>query len=461
MFKNHPHITHLFFLGIGGIGMSALARYFNAAGKTVSGYDKTPSSLTEELESENISVSHKDELRAIDHITSLPKENVMVVYTPAIPAQSILLNYFLNNGYDVVKRSRLLGMVTENQYTVAVAGTHGKTTTSTLIAHILYQDKKRCNAFLGGISTNYQTNLLLSESSSPIAITEADEYDRSFLALSPNIAIITSMDADHLDIYGKYRSLEMAFGEFAQRLKPDGLLIKKEGLPVNAKKTYTYHTEGNTADVYVGSIDLKDGFYQFDVVSPLGNIAGVELGLPGLHNVENALAAILTAQLLDVAPEVIKDALKSFAGVKRRFEYIIRSEKLVFIDDYAHHPEELNACIGSVKAIYPTRRITGIFQPHLYSRTRDFSEDFSKSLSRLDDVLLLDIYPAREVAIPGVNSAMLLDKITSPSKKMVSRETLAEEVIALHPEVLLTLGAGDIDRLVEPLKDKLLSEIAV
>ncbi|MFN3916904.1 MAG: UDP-N-acetylmuramate--L-alanine ligase [Flavobacteriales bacterium] len=452
-------ITHLFFLGIGGIGMSALARYFRAQGKSVSGYDKTPSSLTDELINEQIKIIFKDELPEIAQIASLPKENVLIVYTPAIPSHSILLNFFLNNDYDVVKRSRLLGMITENQFTVAVAGTHGKTTTSSLIAHILHCDGKRCNAFLGGISTNYNSNLILSNKDNPVAVTEADEYDRSFLTLNPNIAIVTSMDADHLDIYGKHNALQMAFNEFAQRIKPEGILIKKEGLTVNTEKTFSYNVKGNSADVYPLRLGLVNGLYRFDVQSPQGVISNLELGLPGLHNVENALAAILVCQLLNVPEHTIREALQSFAGVKRRFEYIIRTEKLIFIDDYAHHPEELSACINSVKAIYPNKRITGVFQPHLYTRTRDFATSFSNSLSLLDEVLLLDIYPAREVAIPGVNSTMLLNEITSDVKKLVSKTELESEVLALHPEVLLTLGAGDIDRLIEPLKQKLLIEV--
>jgi UDP-N-acetylmuramate--alanine ligase len=459
VYKDLSKITHLFFLGIGGIGMSALARYFNAQGKSVSGYDKTPSPLTDELINENIKITFKDELPEIAQIASLSQEHVLVVYTPAIPSHSILLNFFLNNGYDVVKRSRLLGIITENQFTVAVAGTHGKTTTSSLIAHILHSDRKRCNAFLGGISTNYNSNLILSEVDNSVAVTEADEYDRSFLALSPDIAIVTSMDADHLDIYGKHNALQIAFAEFVHRIKPNGVLIKKEGLSVDSVNALTYNVNDRTADVHLTRLDLINGYYHFDVQSPRGAITDLELGLPGLHNVENALSAILVCQLINVPEQTIREALKSFAGVKRRFEYIIRTEKLVFIDDYAHHPEELSACINSVKAIYPNRRITGVFQPHLYTRTRDFAHGFSASLSLLDEVLLLDIYPAREVAIPGVTSAMLLDGITADVKKLVSKAELENEVLALHPEVLLTLGAGDIDRLIEPLKQKLLTEV--
>lgn len=472
-------IKYIYFLGIGGIGMSALARYFNAMGKSVSGYDKTPTKLTDELIAEGIEIHFEDDINLVhgafkSQISDL-KSQILIVYTPAIPSDHSELNYFKNNNYTVKKRSEVLGMITESTYTIGVAGTHGKTTTSSMIAHVMKVAGLDPSAFLGGITQNYNTNLLLSqnlassafgtfskgegkeEAKRSLVIVEADEYDRSFLTLHPEIAVITSVDADHLDIYGDKKYMEESYSLFASQVRSK--LILKKSIVNNVhsgKEAITYSVNDKTADYFAQNIEIKNAEYHFEVRTPTGVFKNMTLGLPGLHNVENSIAAIAVACLMDVSEENIHKALKIFRGVKRRFDYQLKTDKLVFIDDYAHHPEELKACINSAKEMYPTKKITGIFQPHLFTRTRDFADDFAKSLDLLDECILMEIYPARELPIAGITSKMLLDKMKSSNKSICQRNELLEKVSKLKLDVLLTLGAGDIDNMVEPLKNKLL-----
>ena len=454
---NLDQFHSVYFIGIGGIGMSALARYFYASGKYVSGYDKTPTTLTDELIEEGIVINFEDTIEAIsDKIIDIEeKDRVLIVYTPAVPKGNNQLNHFLSNDYSVKKRSEVLGEITRNSFTIAVAGTHGKTTTSSLLAHIFKNSGTDCQAFLGGITINYNSNLILSDRSSEhtVTIVEADEYDRSFLTLHPDIAIVTSMDADHLDIYGEAKFLEDSFNLFAGQVRDKGVIIYKENLPLKTSlKTQNFkYSIKSAADHYAHNIRIEEGCFVFDFKSSRSDINNIQFNMPGRHNVENAVAASAAALFAGIKPEKIKAALESFKGVRRRFEYIIKSEKLVFIDDYAHHPEELKACITAVKELYPNKRITGVFQPHLYSRTRDFADGFAESLDLLDECILLDIYPAREVPIEGVSSNMLLQKMKNSNKKLIQKESLIQELKNMKPEVLLTLGAGDIDKLVQPI----------
>lgn len=470
---NFDNIKYVYFLGIGGIGMSALARYFNAMGKSVSGYDKTKTVLTDELVAEGIEVHFDDSIESIKLEVRSQKSESLIVLTPAIPKDHSELKFFQKNDYLIKKRSEVLGVITEQSFTIAVAGTHGKTTTSSLIAHILRSSEVDCTAFLGGITQNYGTNLLLSEKLKnqkkkskikPIIVVEADEYDRSFLTLHPDIAVITSVDADHLDIYGDQKKMEESYKQFANQVKDGGVLIIKKGvdkilvLGKNGKKLFTYSLH-QSSDFYARKIAIKKGQYIFDVVTPEQAIRGMLLGVPGKHNVENAVAAIAVAQQMNVFSGNIKNALTTFKGVKRRFEYHIKTEKLVYIDDYAHHPEELRACISAVKEMYPSKKVTGIFQPHLFTRTRDFANEFARSLELLDELILLDIYPAREKPIEGVTSRMLLEKVRTKNKKLVSKKELVKEIRDREVEVLVTLGAGDIDAMVEPIKNELMTRI--
>jgi len=446
-------VKYVYLLGAGGIGMSALARYFHNQELLVCGYDRTETGLTRLLEKEGIHINYQDNEEAIPaEIRNASPENLLVIYTPAIPSDSIQKRYFTDKGYALVKRSEVLGYISGSHPTVAVAGTHGKTTTSTMIAHLFMHAGLNPVAFMGGISGNYNTNYLSGQRNAPL-IAEADEYDRSFLKLKPQTAVITSVDADHLDIYGNAEQLLKSFADFARLVPDEGHLVMKAGLPLPeeiAMKAFTYHPEEN-ADTRLLKLELKDGKYRFDVECLGEHIPDLTLGMPGMHNVENALAAITIARLYEIDSKTIREALSGFKGVKRRFEYIVQTKDFVFIDDYAHHPRELNACIQSVKALYPGKHITGVFQPHLYSRTRDFYQEFADSLSLLDTVILLDIYPARELPVPGVSSGELLKRIQSDRKWMSSKEELPALLESLHPEVLLTLGAGDIDQLVEPI----------
>jgi len=460
------NIKIAYFLGIGGIGMSAIARYFNHLGIKVMGYDKTPTKLTEELISEGIDIHFEDLGEKISNL-EFRISNLLVILTPAIPANHQEWAWFKSNGYNILKRSQVLGLISQNHTTIGVAGTHGKTTTSTLIAHILKQSTVDCSAFLGGISTNYNTNLLLANSDSStniqhptsniqnsFVVIEADEFDRSFLTLHPTIAIITSTDADHLDIYGEHNELKKSFLDYSNKLVKDGtLIIKKEldlinDLSVNFI-TYSIQSE---ADVYAKNIEIIKGEYIFDLVFKGIEIKQLQLGIPGLHNVENAVAACAACLLSGVTQLELKNALLGFKGVKRRFEYVIKNENQIYIDDYAHHPEELRAIISSVKNMFPNNEIVVAFQPHLFSRTRDFVDGFAESLSLANEVYLLSIYPARELPIEGITSKIIFDKITS-TKHLVSNQELLNSLKTTKPKVFLTLGAGDIDLLIKPIKE--------
>jgi UDP-N-acetylmuramate--alanine ligase len=444
------NIKQVYLVGIGGIGMSGLARYFNHMGCMVCGYDKTSTHLTDELEREGMKIVFEDKVELIPAEFHQPDKATLVIFTPAIPKDSLILNFFKDKGFDLQKRSQVLGILSKGLFCVAVAGTHGKTTTSSMIAHVLKSSGKDCAAFLGGIASNYNSNVLFGKSN--IVVVEADEYDRSFLTLHPDVAVITSMDADHLDIYGDHSHLTDSFKQFASQLKEGGKLIHKKGLPLDTGSTYSIKEE---ADVMAKNVRIENGSFWFDFDNGTVAIKDIELGIAGTHNVENATAAIQAALYVGCAPDAIKAALVSFRGVKRRFEYIVKTAKHIYIDDYAHHPEELRAAISSVKKLYPNKKLTTIFQPHLFTRTRDFADGFAEVLSMSDELLLLDIYPARELPIEGVTSTMLLDKMELKNKRLISKSDVVALIAAEQPELLLTVGAGDIDTLVEPLKQVL------
>jgi UDP-N-acetylmuramate--alanine ligase len=459
-------IHSVYFLGIGGIGMSALARYFNAMGKRVAGYDRTATALTDELISEGIEVHFEDHIRNIPaYIKELPydTENILIVYTPAVPKDHSEYVFFNLNGFNIKKRAEVLGMIADSARTIAVAGTHGKTTTSSLTAHILKTAGMDPSAFLGGITQNYNTNLLLSKtlgdqrstgSARNLVVVEADEYDRSFLTLHPEIAVITSVDADHLDVYGDSQHVTESFNLFANQVLSK-LIVKKSIREKILRKAITYSVNDDSADYFAQNIRIENGFYHYEIVTPVNIFDDLTLGLPGLHNVENSVAAVAIACELNVPENEIRKALASFRGVKRRFDYHIRTSDLVYIDDYAHHPEELKAAISSAREMYPGKKITGVFQPHLYSRTRDFADDFAKSLDLLDECILMEIYPARELPIEGVSSQMLIDRMRSANKSIVQKKDLVEEIGRRKLEVLMTMGAGDIDVFIQPITDKL------
>jgi UDP-N-acetylmuramate--alanine ligase len=441
-------IKRVYFIGIGGIGMSGLARYFHQMGCLVCGYDRTETELTHSLLAEGINIIFTDDENLVPISFQEPSEDTLVIYTPAIPTDSSILNYFKAQGFELKKRAEVLGIISKGMFCVAIAGTHGKTTTSSMVAHILTASGKECSAFLGGVASNYNSNVLFGTSN--ILVVEADEYDRSFLTLHPNIAVITSMDVDHLDIYGDSEHLTESFQLFASQVDPQGKLITKSGLAVVGN--YTYSTS-QSAQIEAQNVRISQGQFVFDFVSPELNIPNITLGLPGLHNVENALAAIQVALLLSCTPEQIKVALASFKGVKRRFEQVVKTDKHVYIDDYAHHPEELKACITAVKSLYPDKKLTTIFQPHLFSRTRDFTDGFAQALSMSDALWMLDIYPARELPIEGVNAELILRKTTLTDRHIFTKNEVLAQVRATMPELILTVGAGDIDTLVEPLKN--------
>lgn len=444
--------TNIYFIGIGGIGMSAIARYYHYKGLKVSGYDKTPSELTAALESEGIEVHYED------NIGFIPKdvEHTLVVYTPAIPADMGELVYVQEHGYRVIKRSRTLGEIAQGQKCLAVAGTHGKTTTSALLAHIFKDSGEGCSAFLGGISKNYDTNLLVSRN--PVIVAEADEFDRSFLQLFPEIAVITSMDADHLDIYSDISNMHDAFKAFASQVS--GTVIAKYGLPIEQKDTkaqilrYAYDNAG--ADFYASGIKVDEcGYFTFDLNWPGGTVKDCKVGIPGWINVENAVAASAIALTYGLDPEKVKKALSSFQGVKRRFDIHLNTPGCAYIDDYAHHPKEISAAISSMRDIFPGRRLTAIFQPHLYTRTRDFADEFAEALSGVDKLILLDIYPAREEPIPGVTSEIIFEKVTAPEKVIMKKEELMEYLQNEPVDTLITFGAGNIDRFIRPITEML------
>jgi len=443
------NIKSIYFIGIGGIGMSALARYFNTQGVKVSGYDKTPTPLTDDLEKEGIQIHFEDDLSQID------KEATVIVYTPAIPADHKELNFYRDNGYNVVKRSDVLQWVTENAFTIGIAGTHGKTTTTSMTAHILRHTEYGCNAFLGGIASNYGTNFWSHEKN--VVVVEADEYDRSFLKLAPNVAVVTAVDPDHLDIYGTAEEVLKAFGQYTDKIKPNGVLIQKYGtvFPVNSlnKEVFTYSYNEPKASFHTSNLKVVDGSYHFDIVHPNGIVKEVVLNMGGLHNVENATAAIAIALQLGIEEEKIKAAVASFQGVKRRFEFKMKTANKVLIDDYAHHPEELNALISGVKSLYPNEKMVLVFQPHLYSRTQDQAAGFIDVLSKADEVILLPIYPARELPIPGVSSDILLDKMTVAKKTVMSKEELFDWAATTNDKLIVMAGAGDIDACITKVKE--------
>ena len=443
---NLQPITNVYFIGIGGIGMSALARYFNTNGKVVAGYDRTPTDITEMLEKEGIKVHFTDELDAIPN-SFKNVETTLVVYTPAVPKDHKELVFFQENGYQVVKRSEVLGFITKNTFCLAVAGTHGKTTTSSILAHIMVESGASVSAFLGGIAENFNSNLVLK--GSEYTVVEADEFDRSFLRLSPNIACITSMDADHLDIYGDEQHLIEGFHEFAGKIKPGGSLIVHNGLNIAGE---TYGLEDNS-DYSFQNIHIVDGIYHFDFKYAGGIYKDITFMKPGRHNLLNALAAIAMAVKAGIAPEKLLPHLATFKGVKRRFSYIIKEKDFVFIDDYAHHPSEINALYQAVTEMYPNTPKTIVFQPHLFTRTRDFMNDFAKSLSQFDEVILLDIYPARELPIEGITSQVLLEKITTSKKTLISKTELIPLLLKKRPQLLLAVGAGDIGAEVAHIKE--------
>ena len=440
-------IHNVYFIGVGGIGMSAIARYFSVNGKQVFGYDKTPSPITKKLEDIGVDIHFEDAVKNIP-ISCLDKKKTLVVYTPAIPEAHQEFNYFKNNRFEILKRAEILGEITKNTFCLGVAGTHGKTTTSSILGHIMQLEK--ATSFLGGIAENYNSNLILGEDK--VSVVEADEFDRSFLKLSPNIACVTSMDADHLDIYGENEMLQQSFREFANKVS-DTLIVAK-GLPL---KGLTYAIN-ESADYKAYNVRINTGRYVFDVQTPTSEIKNIEFHLPGKHNMMNALAAIAMADVYGVSLEKIKEQLRTFKGVQRRFSYKIKSENIVLIDDYAHHPTEINAVENSVREMFPDEKVQVVFQPHLYTRTKDFVEDFATALSKFDEILLLDIYPARELPIKGVTSSWLLDKIKSDAKELVSKQQLNDRVINSTAKVKIMLGAGDIGLLVDDVKKSLVAK---
>jgi len=441
-----------YFIGIGGIGMSALARYFNNIGLKVAGFDKTSSELTKKLEEEGCLIHYEDLGEEIpNHFKN--KQTTFVVFTPAIPQDMLELLYFIRNEYTIYKRSEVLGIITRQSKGLCVAGTHGKTTTSSMLANILDQSSWKCNAFLGGIASNFDSNLVLNESNE-WAVIEADEFDRSFLKLSPFSSIVTGVDPDHLDIYGSAEQFNEGFGQYTMKIEPKGFLVEKEGLnlPTLAKKV-SYALNSETADYSMKNMVFRDGFLYTDVRLKINVWQNVKLGIPGIHNAENALACIALLDSLGMSELEIRNGLASFTGVKRRFDYQIRSEDLIYIDDYAHHPSELKVLIESVRILYPNQQITGIFQPHLYSRTRDFAVEFASELSKLDALILLPIYPAREEPIHGISSAWLYSKVDLSRKFLFTPSETLQYFNDFDKGIVLTIGAGDIDKMVTPLKE--------
>ena len=447
---NLSQIHNVYFIGIGGIGMSALARYFKTIGKNVAGYDKTPTSLTDQLIESGIAIHFEDniDLIPIDFFS----ENTLVVITPAVPKSHSEWNYFSERDFQIKKRAEVLGIITKDTFCFAVAGTHGKTTTSSILGHILFESGADVTSFLGGIVENYNSNLI--GNGKTITVVEADEFDRSFLHLHPNIACITSMDADHLDIYGDSATIEASFLEFAEKIQDKSKLFISKGLPLQGITVAV----NEDANYNAFNIRIENSQYVFDVQTPTEIIENLQFGLPGKHNLMNALMAIAMAKTFGTTNEAIAKALLSFKGIKRRFSYQIKTDKVVYIDDYAHHPTEINAVFQAVSELYPNQKVLAIFQPHLFSRTRDFIDDFAQSLSQFSNTILLDIYPARELPIEGINSEWLLTKMTNINKQLVSKENLIEAIKNSDEKIIVTIGAGDIGELVIDIKTALLAK---
>lgn len=445
--KALEHIQHIYFIGIGGIGMSALARYFQGRGARVSGYDRTATELTQALETSGMHVVYED------NPDTIPSGVDTIVYTPAIPTDNLIRQRFEQLGYTLLKRSDILQVISEGSFNICIAGTHGKTTISTMTAHMLRHTGYGCNAFLGGISANYQTNFWRDDRN--LCVIEADEYDRSFLKLSPDIAVISAMDADHLDIYGTAEEMEKAFIDFSGKVRTGGLLLFHHGLKrsseLRGSRQLSYEAADSAADVHARNLRISSGSYHYDVVGKGWLLERVVLHMGGMHNVENSLAAIAIAKDLDIEDDKIREAVAAFRGVRRRFQYIVQKEGLVYIDDYAHHPEELKALIGGARQLFPELKCTVIFQPHLFTRTRDFAEGFARSLDLADEVYLLPIYPAREKPIEGVRSEMLAAMMKKPVRVLSARDTALEVLEGYGKGLLITAGAGDIDALVEPI----------
>ncbi len=453
------NIEGIYFLGIGGIGMSALARYFLAAGYIICGYDRTQSQLTDTLEEEGCSIIYEDNIDSLPVLFSDPdgRNRVMIVYTPAIPEESILLNYFRDNGYTIYKRSEILGLISRETDAIAIAGTHGKTTVSTMAAHILTASAVNCSAFLGGISKNYDTNLILADSR--FTVMEADEFDRSFLQLSPFISVVTAIDPDHLDIYGTAETMVEAYSEFCHRVRGGGTLILNEGIIASLTlpgdvTVYSYGT-GKESSFRAANIEKEEGCYRFDLMTPGEPVTDVRLALPGMVNILNATAAASAAWCAGVPAGDIRSALRSYQGVRRRFDIRYSGKEIIYLDDYAHHPKEIEALVSAVRDFWPGKHVTGIFQPHLYTRTRDFAGGFAAALDRLDEVLLLTLYPAREKPIENVSSEMIARLMKLKNVKVVTRDELLPALEHLKEGLLLTIGAGDIDRFIEPITEML------
>ena len=446
---NFNTIKKAYFIGVGGIGMSAIARYFNSRGIEVFGYDRTLTQLTQNLENEGIKIHYEDD------VAQIPDGIDLVVYTPAVPRSHSELSYFFDNDFPVLKRAAVLGIISKAKKVIGIAGTHGKTTTSTITTHLLNEGNVAISAFLGGIALNFESNFV--EGDSDYVVAEADEFDRSFLHLYPNIAAIMSMDADHLDIYGNIEAMHDTFHQYVTQVQSGGFVFYKYDLPLRPKvndgvKVQTFGVENG--DFQSKNLRVEDGFFVFDLQSPIENIDNLKFTLPGKHNIENATVAVAIAQSLGVSSTDIRKGLLNFKGIKRRFEFVIRENDKVLIDDYAHHPTELNAAIDAARTLYPNKKITGVFQPHLFSRTKDFVDGFAEALSALDEIVLLDIYPARELPIENVTSQIILDKIKNSNKKIVSKQDLLRIYPNKESEIILVLGAGDVDKLVELLRDK-------
>ncbi len=447
----------VYFIGAGGIGMSALVRYFLSKGKKVAGYDRTPSELTQKLNEEGAAIHYEENTALIPDDFKQP-ETTLIIYTPAIPANHQELTYFRENGFEIQKRAQVLGMLTRTERGMCVAGTHGKTTTSTIAAHLLHQSHVTCNAFLGGISKNYGTNLLLSDKSDLVVI-EADEFDRSFHWLTPYATVITATDSDHLDIYGTHEAYVESFRKYTSLIRPDGYLIIKKGIDLqpDVQPGVTVYTYSNDeGDFHAENIRIANGEITFDFISPLGNIADIRLGVPVYVNIENGVAAMALAQIGGATAEEIRTAMATFQGVDRRFDFKIKNDRIVLLSDYAHHPAEIRQSVTSIRTLYPDKKITAIFQPHLYTRTRDFYKEFADSLSLLDEVILLDIYPAREQPIPGITSQLIYDNLRPGIEKcLCKKEDLLDLLKNKHLEVLITLGAGDIDNYIPQISELL------